>query len=591
MSGPKSKEETVHGEDLGGAHDGGVVPDAGSCHRVGDVGLDAVLPGHRHGRGRRRRVADQAREGAPRPPALRSLLLAALVAVAALVPAWAGATERAVVYRRPLNNDPATLDPARVRDIYSLSVTQQIFDGLVEFDNTLTILPALAQYWKASRDGLTWTFTLKKGLKFHHGREVTADDVIYSFTRILDPKTRSGAADLFINIKGAQPFREGRVNHVSGLTALDRYTVQVTLNEAFAPFVSVLAVGHAKIVPRELVEEQGEAFGTRPIGTGPFTFVRWERSKELVLAANPEYFNGVPRITRLIYRIFPGANFEAMYSEFQRGELEDSPLPYRRVPPLPNHIYVKRPMFSVRFYGFNTRIKPFDDRRVRQAILYAIDRGGVLEEVFLGRYVAARGVLPPGTQGYNPQLRGFGHDPRRARELLAEAGHPGGRGLPPIAIWSSVKDRVLVEHARLKRDLEAVGLQPEFHYETHWPTFSKLLEEGKLPVFLYAWHADVPDPDNFLTKLFHSRSPRNFFGYVNPTVDNLVTLARNEGDIQRRVDLYRRAEQVIVNDAPIIPVWHYAYERVFQPYVRSVEVNGLGDPYILLRKIWLEPPR
>jgi oligopeptide transport system substrate-binding protein len=486
------------------------------------------------------------------------------------------------------------LDPARVRDFYSLSVAQQIFDGLVEFDHTLTISPALARHWKASRDGLTWTFTLKKGLKFHHGREVTAEDVVYSFTRIVDPKTRSGAADLFVGIKGAPDFREGRARQIAGLVALDRYTVQVSLSEAFAPFVSILAVGHAKIVPRELVEQQGEAFGTHPVGTGPFTFVRWERGKEIVLAANSDYFNGVPKITRLLYRIFPGENFEAMYAEFSRRQLEDSPIPtsdYRRILGLPNQIYIKRPMFSVRFYGLNRRLKPLDDRRVRQALIHAIDRAAVIDEVFLGRYLPARGVIPPGTQGYNPKLRGYAYDPQKARDLLTEAGYAGGRGLPPMSIWSSVKDRVVVEHVHLKRYLEAAGFRPEFHYETDWPTFSRMVAEGKLPVFLYAWYADVPDPDNFLTKLFHSRSPRNFFGYTNSAIDDLLMHARNEPDLQRRVELYRRAEQTIVDDAPIIPFWHYTYERLFQPYVRSVEVNGLGDPYIPLRKIWLESPR
>jgi oligopeptide transport system substrate-binding protein len=526
-------------------------------------------------------------------------LLAVLLVVASRAQAQEpkDAGGRALVgslYRRPLGNEPSTLDPARINDVYSRSVAQQLFDGLVQFDQTLTIAPALAQFWKSSRDGLTWTFTLKKGVKFHHGREVTADDVVYSFTRILDPNTRSGAADLFVNIMGAQEFREGRATRVAGLTVLDRYTVRVTLSEALAPFASILAVGHAKIVPRELVEQQGEAFGTRPVGTGPFTFVRWDRGKEILLAANPDYFDGMPKITRLVYRIFPGENFDAMYSEFSRGQLEDSPIPtsdYRRILGLTNQIYVKRPMFSVRFYGLNRRLKPLDDRRIRQALIHAIDRTAVVDEVFLGRYVPARGVLPPGTQGYNPKLRGYAYDPPKARDLLAQAGYPGGRGLPPIAIWSSVRDRVVVEHAQLKRYLEAVGFQPEFHYETDWPTFSRMLGDGKLPVFLYAWYADVPDPDNFLTKLFHSRSPRNFSGYSNPAIDDLLARARDERDVLRRVELYRRAEQAIIDDAPIIPFWHYTYERIFQPYVRSVEVNGLGDPYIPLRKIWLDRPR
>ena len=157
-------------------------------------------------------------------------------------------------YRRPLGHDPETLDPARIIDIYSRSVSQQIFDGLVQFDQTLMVGPALAEFWKASRDGLTWTFTLRKGVRFHNGREVTAEDVVYSLTRILDPKIRSGAADLFGAIKGAREFREGRARTVAGLVAEDRYTVQVALDEAVGPFVAVLAVGHAKIVPKDVVE-------------------------------------------------------------------------------------------------------------------------------------------------------------------------------------------------------------------------------------------------------------------------------------------------------------------------------------------------
>lgn len=496
------------------------------------------------------------------------------------------------VYRRPLGSDPATLDPARIRDIYGLSVAQQLFDGLVQFDQTLTIAPALAQFWKASRDGLTWTFTLRKGVKFHHGREVTAEDVAYSLTRILDPAVKSGSADLFASIKGAQEFREGKAKQVSGLTVLDRYTVQVVLTEALVPFVSVLAVGHAKIVPKELVEQQGEAFGAHPIGTGPFKFVRWERAKEIVLAANPDYFDGPPKLSQVLYRIFPGEEFDAMYEQFERGNLEDSPVPtqgYRRVLTSAHSVYVKRPMFSVRFYGLNTRIKPLDDRRVRQALIYAIDREALVAEVYRDRYILARGILPPGMMSFDPNLKGYVYDPRRARELLAQAGYPGGRGLPSIPIWSGVKlEKLLQEHEQIKKYLAAVGIQAEFHYETNWPSFSAMLAQGKFPIFLYAWSADVPHPDNFLFKLFYSRSPRNFTGYSNQAVDDLLLQAKRERDLQRQTDLYRQAEQVVLDDAPIIPVWHYAYERLFQPYVRSVEVNGLGDPYIPLKKIWLD---
>jgi peptide/nickel transport system substrate-binding protein/oligopeptide transport system substrate-binding protein len=499
------------------------------------------------------------------------------------------------VYRRPLAHDPASLDPARLRDVYSLAVGQQLFDGLVQFDHTLSITPALAQFWIASRDGLTWTFTLRKGVKFHHGREVTADDVVYSFTRLLDPRIRSGGADLFLNIQGATEFREGRAKQVAGITAVDRYSVRVSLTEAPVPFVSILGVGQAKIVPRELVEEQGDGFGARPVGTGPFRFVRWERGKEIVLAANADYFDGPPKLSRLVFRIFSGERLEGVFAEFQAGTLEDSPIPskdYRQIITNKSYQYFRRPIFNLRHYGLNTRMKPLDDRRVRQAIVHAIDREAVVSDVWLGRYTLAKGILPPGTLGFNPKLRGYAYDPARARELLAQAGHPGGRGLAPITIWSSVRsEEIIREHDRIRKDLEAVGITAEFQYNSDWPSFSRAMTERKLPVFLRGWFADVPDPENFLAKLFHSGSQFNYMGYTNPAVDALLDKARAESDVARRVEIYRRAEELVLEDAPVIPVWHQTYERVFQPYVKGVEVSGLGDAYIPFRKVWLERPR
>ena len=547
--------------------------------------------------------------GGVAPPLVLVLTLGTFVCAIALAPLvfrrpislgsghQSTALERdASVYRRPLAQDPETLDPARITDTYGRAVSQQIFDGLVQFDQTLAVKPALAEFWRASRDGLTWTFELRKGVKFHHGREVVADDVVYSFSRLLDPRTKSSAAELFINIKGAREFAQGRARTVSGLVALDRHTVQVTLDEATVPFVTVIPVGQAKIVPRDLVEAQGAAFGAQPVGTGPFKFLRWERGKEIVLGANPDHFDGPPKISRLIYRLFPGDQRDAMHEEFLKGNLEDAPVPLRAerrgLAGDTSHIYVRRPMISLRFYGFNTRFKPLHDRRVRRAIVFAIDRETIIQNVFYGQNTFARGILPPGMLGFNPDLVGYPFDRQKARELLAEAGYPGGRGLAPMTIWSGTRrDDILREHEQIKKSLAAVGIQVEFQYNTNWPAFSRMVDEGKLPIFLYAWYADVPDPDNFLAKLFHSRSPRNFFGYSNPVVDDVLASARVAPDPLVRVERYRKAEQLILDDAPIIPVFHHTYERLFQPYVRSVEVNGLGDPYIPFRKIWLERAR
>src|SRR5262245_54502467 len=212
---PNLKEESDE-QGPGSASGPRVVPAGRADHRVGHLRHHPGVPGDRHGGGRRLLGLQGRREGRGVIPFLLFALL-----VVGVLPARGlaadGRVEGGGVYRRPLGHDPATLDPARIKDIYSLSVSQQIFDGLVQFDQTLAIVPGLAQFWKASRDGLTWTFTLRRGVLFHHGREVTAEDVVYSFTRILDPRIRSGAADLFTSIKGAREFREGRASSVTGL--------------------------------------------------------------------------------------------------------------------------------------------------------------------------------------------------------------------------------------------------------------------------------------------------------------------------------------------------------------------------------------
>ena len=525
-------------------------------------------------------------------------LLLVFVCLLAAEPHPALAQDRAAerppsgTYRRPLRAEPPTLDPARITDVFGRAIAQQIFDGLVEFDQTLSVVPALAQFWTSSRNGLVWTFTLRKNVRFHHGRELTSDDVVYSLTRLVDPKVKSGAADVFFVIKGASDFHAGRARHVSGLVAVDRYTVQIVLSQPFTAFVSLFATGHAKIVPRDLVERDADAFGLRPVGTGPFRFTRWDRGREIALEANPEYFNAAPKLAHVVFRLFPSSQWDTVYDEFVRGGLEDAPVPardYARATQNPAHMHVRRGLFSVRFYGFNTKMGPLADRRVRQAIIHAIDREGIVQQAHFGRYVPARGIVPPGTLGFNPDLAGYKYDPALAKALLAKAGFPNGKGLPVLEIWAATKEgNVVREHDEIGKELAAVGIRTEFKYLSPWTEFTRQLGQGRLAMFQYAWWADVPDADNFLFRLFHSQSPGNLFGYRNPAVDSLLVSARAASEIQQRVDLYRRVEQMILDDAPIVPVWHYNYERLFQKYVRSVEVNGLGDPYVPLRKIWLD---
>jgi peptide/nickel transport system substrate-binding protein/oligopeptide transport system substrate-binding protein len=428
-------------------------------------------------------------------------------------------------------------------------------------------------------------------VRFHHGREVTSEDVAYSFTRILDPRLRSGAAEVFYPIKGAREFAEGKARTVSGIHTPDRYTVQFELTEASAPFVSVLAIGYAKIVPREVVEEYGGTFGTRPIGTGPFKFASWKKDDAILLEANPSYYAGPPFLDRLEYRIFKGHQNEQMMRAFEAGQLEDTPVPtgeLDRAQNLRQFRFIRRPVLGVRFFSFNTTYGPLGNRLVRQAFNLSIDTEALVRDVYKGRYKSGRGFLPPGTYGYDPHFNPFPFDLQRARELLAKAGYPGGKGLPVFQIWSNPRSEAIErEHEVIRQSLARVGIVAEFHYNTNWPSFRAQVLEGKLPIFRYGWVADVPEPENFLYRLFHSRGPSNFTRYGNPQVDRLLDRARAEQDYLKRIELYRQAERQIMDDSPVIPLSYYSYERLFQPYVQSVEVSALGDPYIPMRKIWL----
>jgi peptide/nickel transport system substrate-binding protein/oligopeptide transport system substrate-binding protein len=282
---------------------------------------------------------------------------------------------------------------------------------------------------------------------------------------------------------------------------------------------------------------------------------------------------------------------EKMFASFENGGLEDTMVPVselERVQVSGRYQFIRRPMLGVRFFGFNTMQGPLANPLVRQAFNYAIDREAMVRDINKSRYKPGQGFLPPGTYGYDPNFRPYPFDPQQARTQLAKAGYPGGKGLPVFQIWSSVNAiNNQQEHEAIKEYLAEVGIRVELHYNTNWPSFNSQVYEGKFPIFRYGWVADVPEPDNFLYRLFHSQSRNNITRYHNEQVDHLLDQARGEQIYLKRIQLYREAERLIIEDSPVIPLSYYSYEGAFQPYVRSVEVNALGDPYIPMRKIWL----
>jgi oligopeptide transport system substrate-binding protein len=497
------------------------------------------------------------------------------------------------IYRRVLGNNPATLDPAFVTDVYGRAVVSQIFDGLVQFDAHLNPLPTLAEFWEASRDGRTWTFTLRRGVKFHHGREVTAHDVVYSFARLLDPQKTLPVNELFRRIQGSKEFMQRKTPNVQGLKAVDRYTLQMVLEEPLASALAVLGLAHAAVVPQEEVEEPRDRFGRTPVGTGPFKFVRWEPNQEIVLEAHDQYYEGRPFLDALVFKI--GRTPEEAFAEFLKGNLEETIIPPRKIgevrtdPKYRQYQRVRKPMLNLLYIGFNTQRKPFDDRRVRQAFNYAVDKEAIVREITRMGSLTATGALPPGMLGYDPNLQGYSYDPAKARRLLAAAGYPDGAGFPVVQLWSSDKaEGTKAELAAYQRYLAELGVKVEIHFAPDWPALKEMLERGNLPMFRLAWYADVPDPDNVLSPLLHSTSPTNRTFYRNPQVDQLLEQARKEFDDVQRIALYHEVERLVMDDAPWITQQYFDQEYLYQPYVQGVEVNLLGRRIIPMRKIWLK---
>ena len=365
-------------------------------------------------------------------------------------------------YRVPLESEPITLDPHRLTGIYAMNVASNLFDGLVEFDDNLNVVPVIAKIWKISRDHRTYTFRLRQGVHFHNGREVTAGDFIYSFSRILDPEVKSPAKSLFLNIQGAKDFHAGKADIVAGLRAKDKYTLHIELSEPFAPFLSILAMVNAKVVPKEAV---GPDFGKHPVGTGPFRFRTWRTGKDIVLDANKDYFAGRPFLDSLRFQIYPNIEWEKVFDKFENGLLEQALIPSNKYDAIKSTAGVKKRFnfvgksgFNLVYVGLNMGMDVFKDRRVRQAIYHAVDRERITREITRRNSNPAKGILPPGIAGHDPQAKWYTYDPQKAKALLAEAGYPDGIGIPPLEVWTVSKSESVQNELRAyQRYLADIG--------------------------------------------------------------------------------------------------------------------------------------
>ena len=504
------------------------------------------------------------------------------------------------VLRMRMRENPPDTDPAQSADSLSDRINLAVHDGLVDFDpESLAIVPAVAESWETSKDGLTYTFRLRPGVRFHNGKVLTSADVLYSFTRILDPKVNSKRREILAGVKGAEAFGRGRATQVEGLSAPDPKTFSITLEKPMPYFLQLLATPAAAIVPREVYEDPQKAYLSQPVGCGPFKVARWERSNFMELEAFGDYYQGRPKLDQVLVRFIE--NPASAMEEYRRGGLDymDEMVGSETAvaQELPRD-YRKAPLLASFYFGFNLGRAPFKGNvNLRKAFNYAVNRQALCEQTFEGTLAPSHGILTPGTPGFNAQLKGYEFDPALASEYLAKAGYPGGKGLPALDLWVNNNQKLVEAAQKVQADLKSIGITVRIK-TVDFATFLQALQgtsqaPGDALFYRYGWNADYPDPDAFLYWLLHSRNigPAGNIGrYSNPKVDGLLDQARSLNSMEERIPLYQEAERIAVDeDAAWLFLANYTQRVLIKPYVQGVVLSPLGAMRIPLDQLWIEP--
>jgi peptide/nickel transport system substrate-binding protein len=487
-------------------------------------------------------------------------------------------------------DDVPTLDPAAGYDTASWSFEQMIFDTLVRYgDDNVAIVPDLALAWEVSPDATVFTFHLRRDATFTNGRPVTSADFKYAIERVLNPATRSKGMEYYREISGAPDFVAGHATIVSGIVTPDSWTISFHLTAPDPIFVQKLAMPFAAAVPREVTQRWGDDFARHVVGSGPFILREWLGGQRIVLVKNPHYFiKDEPRLDAVEMLI--GVNEELEWFKFEAGEVDVAGIPpadftYVMKTPRLKALTLRMVTLATEYLGMNCQMAPFTDVRVRRAFNYAIDKRKLIA-VLNGRGVVARGVMPPGLPGYDPNIEGYDYNPAEARRLLEAAGIPSG--LAPV-LWMRADQTEMTIGQSIQQDLALVGVNVVLKPVAWGPLLEAVRQPKTVELVSLGWEADFPDPENFLQVLF----ARNQWGanndtfYENPTVDKLLSEAAPISDDTQRYTLYRQAEKTIVSDAPWVFLYHPVTYVIRQPWVHGWELNPIRPTR--WEKVWLSP--
>lgn len=552
----------------------------------------------------------------------RWLLIICSLRLAACSPPPAGIGKTVFHYNEP--DGIATLDPAFSKNRSIIWPVHQIFNTLVETDSNLYIVPSLARSWDISPDRRIWTFHLRTDVFFQdnaafpegRGRKMTADDVVFSFNRIVDKQVASSGAWIFHDkIAGPQSgVAAGKPDKTdsafstdipAGLDppafrALDDSTFQLTLIRPFNPILGLLSMQYCAVVPREVVALYGKEFRNHPCGTGPFRFKSWDEGQDLILLKNEHYFEKdslgrqLPYLDAVKVSFFDNRATEFLL--FRQGQLDfineidasfkDEVLNKRGAlkQQWQGKIHLStHPQLNTEYLGILidtasdlVRHSPLRWRQVRQAINYGFDRRKMMLYLRNSIGIAAEsGFVPAGLPSFDSSIvKGYHYDPVLARKLLAEAGYPDGRGIPVIRLLTVANYADFASY--IARQLKELGIPVQVEVVQK----SLLLEQTARSQALFfrgSWMADYPDAENYLS-VFYSKNPAppNYTRYNNPVFDRLYEQALLENDDSKRMELYRRMDQLVIDDAPIVPIWYDEAIRLVNPSVEGLTPNALN---------------
>lgn len=491
-----------------------------------------------------------------------------------------------------------SLDPAFAKNQAIIWAVRQIYNTLVEPDSLLNIVPSLAKSWEVSADRKTYTFHLRTDVFFHDsdlfpggkGRKMTAHDVVYSLKRVIDPATASPGSWIF----------NDKVDPATGFRAANDSTFVLALLRPFHPVMGILSMQYCSIVPHEAVEKYGKDFRKHPCGTGPFVFHFWDEGQALILHKNPRYFERDAAGRPLPYLDAVKVSFvDSKGTEFllfRQGQLDfinDIEASFKDEVLTKQGALkkewegkielMKAPYLNTEYFGIvmdpakpGVANSPLRDLKIRQAINYGFDRTKMMTYLrnSIG-HAAVSGFIPAGLPSFDSvAVKGYTYQPARTRQLLREAGYPGGKGLAPIKLVSIPIYADLADYVAHQLQESGIPIQVEIVQKG---TLMDQVAKSAVPFFRGSWIADYPDAESYLA-MFYSKnpSPPNYTRYRNPAFDELYEKAIQETDDSTRYGLYRQMDQLVISDAPVVPLFYDMSIRFRQPNVKGLTGNGLN---------------